>query len=629
MTIDMARAPDPARLAVNRRAPLWLLGLATAAAVGAWAGPASAESLRAALADAYRDNPTLKAARAQLRATNERVPQALSNWRPQVSIDGSVSRQTVEDEDRFQTIEEVTTPRSATLQIQQPVYRGGQTVAGTERAELEVKSERNRLNNTQQDVLQRAVEAYLNVWRDREILRLNKENVRSLRDQLNAAKERFERGVATRTDVAQARTRLSRAKARREDTEGRLTSSTAVYEEVVGHPPGELSYPDVEAKLPANRDAAVARAAENNPQVVAARFASRAAEHEVRQRTGQLLPTVTLTGEISRREQQLRPSDETERAEVRLGVQIPLYQSGQVTSQIRQAKQTASQRQLETAEAERRARQEARSAWGDLRAAREQIDQRRTQVDAAKIAVKGAEEELKVGTRSVFDVLDAEQDLFNAQIALVRARRDIAVARYSVLSAIGELTAGALDLNVARYRPKQDYEAVRGLWWGLAAPQADVGTEDAAGAASAAAAAGDEAASQGEQAQETAETQAAESEDSGATPETDGEAAADADGAAESRDQREGDAEEAAEAADDTQTARTPSETEVGREGIREIERLLSELDFQTGEIDGTIDPTTRAAIGRFQRAAGIPITYKPSAQLLEELRAVSGSLQQ
>jgi len=678
-----------------RYAAASLVILAAAGAM-AWPAPADAESLSAALADAYRDNPTLKAARAQLRATNERVPQALSNWRPQVSINGSVSRQKIQDEDQFNQTEATTTPRDVTLQIEQPVYRGGQTVAGTERAEFEVKSERNRVVNTQQDVFQRAIEAYMNVWRDREILRLNKQNVRSLQDQLNAAKQRFERGVATRTDVAQARTRLARAKARRETTEGQLTNSMAVYEEVIGHPPGDLDYPENMANMPANVDAAVARAAENNPQVRAARFASRAADREVRQRTGQLLPTVTLTGEVSRREQQLRNSDETQSAEVRLGVQIPLYQSGQVTSQVRQAKQTASQRRIQVAEAKRRARQQARSAWGRLRAARRQIDQRRRQVEAAEVAVKGAEEELKVGSRTVFDVLDAEQDLFNAQIGLVRARRDIAVARFSVLQAVGGLTARSLELDVKLHDAEEAYDAVRGLWWGLSAPQSDTGDlDDAAPDQPAGDTASETSASASPDPEPTgadADTGAAASTNAGGTDgdgQTDDTQTADTQtddtqtgdgqtGNAKSREPSDGDG-MAADAGSDAADAGTPdtgtsdtgmadgagaaadgttadegesaeeSETrtarasepdapagdtggartgDLDRAAIEEMERLLKAMDFQTGAVDGKVDPKTRAAIGRFQQAAGLSITYEPSMTLLEEMRAVRADME-
>ena len=533
------------------------------------AGPISvdAESLSESLALAYENNPTLRAARARLRATNERVPQELSNWRPQVTVDGSIGRQKIDDEDRFSVTDQVTTPKSGTLQIRQPVYRGGQTLAGVDRAEQEVQAERARLGGAERDVLRRGMQAYLNVWRDREILRLNQENVAALRKQSRGAEQRFERGVATRTDVAQAATRVSRARARVEVTRGQLTTSRAVYEEVVGQAPGDLTLPDMTPGLPESQQDAEALARANNPDVRAAVFASRAADRQVRQTTGQLLPTLTLNGQLSREEETFRRSDETDRAQVQLNLRVPLYQAGQVTSQVRQAKQTASQRRLEVAEARRRAKQEARSAWGDLESAREQIAERRTQVESARIAVQGMEEELAVGSRTVIDVLDAEQDLFNAQIGLVRAQRDLDVARFAVLAAVGRLTARNLDLDVPLYDAERAFDAVRDLWFGMGAPEGDAGAEIGT--------------------------------DPGESGITSGSGGG------------------------------TDLNVEAGlsREERTEMESLLDRLDFDPGPIDGTLDGQTRDAMVRFQRMAGLAVTEDPTPSLLTELRAVAGAL--
>ncbi len=509
-------------------------------------GGARAESLVEALALTYENNPTLRAARARLRATNEQVPQEAGNWRPQVTVSGSIGKQKIQDEDRGFSLNETTTPGSAQLQVRQPIYRGGQTIAGVERATNQVLSERERLANTEQDVLQRAVEAYLNVWRDEEILRLSEENVKNLEEQLRGARARFERGVVTRTDVAQARSRLARARARRENAQGQLTASIAAYEEVVGQPPGELSFPGQAAELPASRKATIGRAVEDNPEVRGALFAGKAAERQVRQVVGQLLPTLTVDGTLSHREETSSQTETTDRAQVTLQLQVPLYQQGIVTSRVREAKQTASQRRIEISEAKRRVRQEALSAWAQLESARTSIEQVRQEVEAARVALTGMEEEHRVGSRTVIDVLDAEQDLFNAQISLVRARRDLAVAGYGVLSAVGRLTARDLGLDVQYYDPVSDFEAVRGLWWSVEAP----------GAEAAAAPAG-------------------------------------------------------------------------GDPTLLEIERLLAALDFRPGTIDGRMDSVTRAAIGRFQEAAGLAVTRAADAALLEELRAVAGALKQ
>jgi len=444
-------------------------------------GTLRAESLDQALVWTYETNPTLKSARARLRGTNERVPQESSNWRPQVSVNASAGRQRLEETQPLgggtTTTTEYTNPLTAELRLRQPLYRGGQTVAGVERAENEVKAQRGELENTQQQVLQRAIEAYMNVWRDRRTVELSKDNVETLRQQLEATQARLEQGIATQTDLAQARSRLSQAQARLERSRGDVTSSEAVYQEVVGTAPGEVSYPGVPDDLPGSREAAIARAVDDNPRVVTAQFQQAAAEKRVRQTAGELLPNVFLEGSLSYQEGRADAERKVERAQVTLNLQVPLYQGGQVTSRVREAKQQASERRIQILEARKRAEQQAKSAWADLQAARAELREIEQQVQTAQAALTGVEQELQVGARTVLDVLDAEQELFNAEVQRVRARRDLVVAAYRVYSAIGQLTARGLQLETEYYNPADAYEEVRGEWWSLSAPEAEAGKQ--------------------------------------------------------------------------------------------------------------------------------------------------------
>jgi TolC family type I secretion outer membrane protein len=451
--------------------------LLVALGVGALPLPGNAASLDEALVQTYETNPTLRAARARLRGVNERVPQELSNWRPQVSVNASVGRQRLEETQPFgggtRTTTEYTNPFTAEARLRQPLYRGGQTVAGVDRAENEVKAQRAELENTQQEVLLRAIEAYMNVWRDRRTVDLSTDNVETLRQQLEATQARLDQGIVTQTDLAQARSRLSQARARLETSQGDLTASESVYQEVVGTEPGDVRYPGVPADLPGSRAAAVARAVDANPQVTAAEFQQAAAEKRVRQTEGELLPNVFLEGSLSYQEGRAGADRELERAQVSLNLQVPLYQAGQVTSRVREAKQQASERRIQISEARKRAEQQAKSAWARLQAARGQLREVEQQVQAAQAALTGVEQELQVGERTVLDVLDAEQELFNAEVQRVRARRDLVVAAYRVASATGQLTARGLQLETEYYNPEDAYDDVRGEWWSLTAPEAE------------------------------------------------------------------------------------------------------------------------------------------------------------
>lgn len=447
-----------------------LAAIAVVGTLTALAASGGAASLQDAMERAYRDNPDLQAARQQLEATNEQVPQARSGWRPNVEINLSAGIRRRAAQSSFESTSDRLEPRSGELLVEQPVYQGGSTVAGIERAKNAVRAERSRLGVTRQDVLLRAVRAYMNVWRDQAVLRLNRNNVEVLQERLEATRQRFDVGEVTQTDVAQAESRVSRAIADRTAARSELEASRATYAEVIGGPPSDLSFPDVPDVLPATREETIAEAKADNPAVEAARFAERSARKQVRETEGELLPQLQLVGTLQRSQRQTSSESETDTAEILAQLTVPLYQQGAVYSRVRETKQVASQRQLQTVSERRTAEQEAVSAWEDLQAARSRIEARRKQVDTAEIALEGVQEEQRVGERTVLDVLDQEQELLNAQVDLVRARRDLVVASYRVLAAVGNLSPGFVGLDVETYPAEARYQAVDDRIFGLTPP---------------------------------------------------------------------------------------------------------------------------------------------------------------
>ena len=455
-----------------RFAPTVVLVLMTAMVlVGFGAINASwAESLDEALASAYMGNPTLLAARAELRGVNEQVPQELSNYRPSAFVDGSAGVERIDTESSSGT--ETNEPWEILLDVEQPLYRGGRTVSGVARAEAEVQAQRARLRSVEQDTLLSAVAAYMNVWRDEAVLQLNINNEKVLARQLEATQDRFDVGELTRTDVAQSEARLSRATAERIGAEGNLTASEAVYQEVIGQPPELVSLepPDALAGLPGVQDEVVSAAVDNNPDVISARFDETAAERQIEVSEGQLLPEAFLTGEARHSENFGSSDSEVDLARGLFEVSVPVYQQGLVSSQVRESKQTTVQRKRQVDEATRSAERFAIDAWASLETARAQSESFRAEVRSNEIALEGVRQENAVGARTILDILDAEQEFLDSQVNLVRARRDETVASYGVLAAMGRLTARELDLAVEAYNPDEDYQAVRDLWFGLDAP---------------------------------------------------------------------------------------------------------------------------------------------------------------
>ena len=438
-----------------------------ASIVGFFPVSAEAETLSEALAEAYQTNPDLVAERSRVRAVDEQVPQALSNWRPQVSLSGRYGvRKLDRNANTGVDTDRTDQPQSVGLVISQNLFRGFRTQAETERAENRVAAARSNLIGTEQSVLLEGVVGYVTVLRDTAVFQLRTNNVGVIEQQLQATRDRFEVGELTRTDVAQAESRLARAVADRTTAEANLESSRAAYRKAIGRDPEALQQPELPPNLPQSEEDAQGAAAKNNPDVIFADFNERAARSDIELRRGELLPTLTLDATIDR-DKDISGSDvkDTESA-LTARLSVPLYQSGAVYSRIREAKQTASQRLSELALRKREAEQQASDAWEDFRAAQARITSFESEVRAQEVAFEGVQQEAQVGSRTVLDVLDAEQELLDARVNLVSARRDLIVSGYALLSAVGRLTAQELSLNVNVYDPTRNYGAVRGKLFG-------------------------------------------------------------------------------------------------------------------------------------------------------------------
>lgn len=453
----------------GRRARLAAALLGSTVALFLLPAPLHAQSLQDALAQAYAGNPTLGAGRARLRAVDEQVPQALSGYRPTVSAGASIGRETNRYQFQGGRDGTETNPKTLSLTATQPIFDA--TVApAVRRAESTVQAERATLLDTEQTVLLNAATAYLDVLRDQEVLALDVNNERILKRQLAAARDRYKAGEYTRTDVSQAESRLAEAVATRATAEGTLESARAAYARIVGTLPGKLAFPKPAVRLPGTMDEAVSMAQSNHPSVLAASYGEEAQRNAVDQQYGRLMPTVGLSASATRVIDPGRSSgidyDRQDSLSIMLRVTIPLYQAGLPEAQVREAKHTAAQQRLLIDDARRRVGEAAITAWQALQTARAGIESYRSQIQSAQVALEGVTQEAKVGSRTVLDVLNQEQELLNARVNLVRARHDELAATFQLLAATGQMNAGQLALPVNRYDPKAHYKATRNRWFG-------------------------------------------------------------------------------------------------------------------------------------------------------------------
>jgi outer membrane protein len=446
-----------------------------AAAIMGTAGHAAADTLLSALAQAYQVNPQLNAQRAIVRQTDEGVPQALSDYRPRVNANVGIGNEFTSQKTEIapglmQKDLYWTSPRSVGITAEQKLFDGFQTANRTRAAESNVFAARETLRVIEQTVLLDAATVYMDVVRDAAILEVQRSNVRVLNETLRLTRGRFKLAEVTRTDVAQAEAQLAAGQSQMLRAQSNLTTSKAAYRRVIGSKPGRL-----EPGLPVDRlsprtlAAAIEAGTTGNPAVTAATYGIDVAELQVKISEGALYPTVSLLGNLRRsHEDGLIPEQSS--ASVLLRVTVPLYQGGIEYSTTRQSKETLAQRRLDLATTRDQARATVVQVWGELEAAKAQIQAAQEQVRAAEVALNGVRMEARVGMRTTFDVLNAQQALVNAQLTLVTAQHDRVVGSYNLLSAVGRLSPQTLGLPTAIYDPRVHYQQVRDAWGGVRTP---------------------------------------------------------------------------------------------------------------------------------------------------------------
>jgi outer membrane protein len=312
----------------------------------------------------------------------------------------------------------------------------------------------------------------MNVLRDTAILDLRKNNIIVLQEQLRQTVDRFTVGEVTRTDVAQAESSLATARSDYFTAQANLETSIANYRQVIGVEPTRLEPArTIESLLPHTLGVAVQLALAEHPQVQAALHAVDAAALQVKLVEGELYPTLNLVGSVQNNYNDLGvPGLRFFTGSIVAQLSIPIYQGGEVYARARQAKETLGQARLQADLQRDMVRATVVSSWGQLDSARSVIQSSIASVKSNEIALDSIRQEAQVGQRTTFDVLFQQQQLLNARVALVTAQRDRVVASYSVMAAIGRLSAANLNLTVTEYDPTIHFDQVKDKWIGLRTP---------------------------------------------------------------------------------------------------------------------------------------------------------------
>jgi outer membrane protein len=435
------------------------------------ATPARADTMEAALLRAYQNNPQLNAQRASVRAIDENVPQALSGYRPKVTMTASGGGQYTNQLSVGRIGEGPQGPHAVGATVTQTLFNGDQTANKTRAAESQVLGAREGLRLLEQSVLLAAATIYMDYLRDAAILEVQRSNTRVLEETLKQTRQRYSAGLVTPTDVAQSEAQLAAGRSQELAAEANLTTTRANFRRIIGNEPDQLAPGSpVDRYLPETlRDAADLSLAEN-PNVTAAMYGIDVNFLNVKVNEGALFPTVTLQASVQKNWQQTITSVRQSSASAVAQVSVPIYQGGAEYSLIRQSKETLEQQRLNLEQVRDQARADLITAWGQLLAGKAQVASTQSQVSASEIALLGTRKEATVGQRTVLDVLNAQQAVVNARVALVTAQHDRVVASYAVLSAVGRLSPQVLHLATPGYDPSVHYHQVRDNWVGVRTP---------------------------------------------------------------------------------------------------------------------------------------------------------------
>ncbi len=444
--------------------------------------------MSSALARAYAGNPALNQQRAGLRATDESLPRASAAGRPTANATGQFGYNRFDQSIHVPAATGLTTgapltltrkelrratdPASLGLNISQNLFNGNRTVNGIRQAESNIFGARETLRNTEQSVLLDGATVYMNVLRDTAILDLRKNNIIVLEEQVRQTRDRFIGGEVTRTDVAQAESSLATGRSDYFAAQANLETSIANYRRVIGAEPIHLEPArTIEGLLPRSLAAAIELALAEHPGVQAALHAVDAAALQVKLAEGELYPTVNLGASVQQNYNYSGlPGERYLTAAIVGQISVPIYEGGAVYAAVRQAKESLGQARLEADVQRDLVRAGVVTAWSQLDSARAAIHSSKVAVKSAEIALDGIRQEASVGQRTTFDILFAQQTLLNTRVTLVTAERDRVVASYAAMAAIGRLSAGNLNLNVAQYDPTVHFEQVKDKWIGLRTP---------------------------------------------------------------------------------------------------------------------------------------------------------------
>ncbi|MGB4191544.1 MAG: TolC family outer membrane protein [Rickettsiales bacterium] len=435
-------------------------------------------SLSEALVSTYQNNPELIAAREKLKATDEKMFQAISGFLPKViysakktnqkkdtttdssSLASSLSGQQVKTDDWVDT-----KSKESSISLQQNLFNGGQDVMAVKIAKYSIEAGRQELITNEQKILLEAIDAYLDVMRTKEVQDISRENYLAYEKKYNAIKEKLEVGVAKKADLADAAARKANAATNLIVSEGYYNSALATYMQIIGIEAENVHSCDILTTPPKDQLELLQKSLATNPELQNVSFQKKIADINVISNAASMLPSVDLGGSIGKNWQDTRGSNlnqpYTNSKSVAISVTIPIYNKGLEYSNIRSASADAARLKYSLKNARAAVTQNSVKSWTEYVSAKDAAQSTKEAVKAGEVALEAKQQEYEEGLGTLTDLLDAQENLFQYKIKLTQAEKESALSYYKMASLMGKLTAKDLELSTKLYNPAENYDKVK------------------------------------------------------------------------------------------------------------------------------------------------------------------------
>lgn len=429
---------------------------------------AIATSLSEALVSTYETNPNLKAAREELKKTDEEIYKAISGFLPKIDYE---AKETHSQSDTKWVQGQLTKQeqwinaeaKRSSFNLEQNIFNGGKSAIAIKMANYIIDAARANLTSKEQDILLDAINAYLSVIYSKHKLEINRENVYAYEQKYNSIKAKFASGFSKQADLAAALSKKSDAETNLAQASGEYTSDLANYFKIVGLEADNIALiNNYLTKAPSDQLDLMQKALKNNPELVCALNKQKAADLNIKYNIASMLPSIDVGGSLNKVWESFGSNQPyTNIKSLYVSVKVPIYNKGVEYSNVRFSKSDAAKLKYEVKNVKSSITQKSTKFWHDYIVAKEMIRSSEEAVKSGIVALDGKQKEYEEGLASFAEVLEFQENLFKYKLKLTEAQKNLSLKFYNIIALTGDLTAKHLALPVKHYDYKENYNKIK------------------------------------------------------------------------------------------------------------------------------------------------------------------------